>query len=295
MYKPDKKEILRQNRINVLDQGHVILVDYMGDDDAVVQAARCSYGEGTKQASDDETLIRYLMRMRHTSVFEQCVLKFHVKAPIFVFRQMHRHRTQSINELSARYSIMQDCFYVPSEDRIQKQSKVNKQGSAEKLDDYEAKKAVERFRDEQEEVYGNYREHVDEDGIARELARINLPLSTYSSMYTTINLHNLLHFLKLRMSSHAQYEIRVYADAMHELVKRVFPVSCQAFDDYVLNAITFSKHEMNLMKDILFSMIDKETLRQKVKKQLVQGEDKYNLGKRELREFRQKLGLLRNK
>lgn len=253
-------------KINVLDKGFVRLVDHMGDDAAIVQAARVSYGEGTKSVSDDENLIRYMMRNRHTSVFEQVVLKFHVKAPIFVFRQWHRHRTFSYNELSGRYSVLNDEYYIPDEDKVTFQNPTNKQGGNDDVitpfniknpKDWWDSSMFERlwdwgnyFREEQIFIRQNYEKYIN-SGMRRELARINLPVSQYSQMYATCNLHNLFHFLKLRMDSHAQYEIRVYAEAIFDLIKPKFPLACKAFEDYILNSITFSSDEVECLKKIL--------------------------------------------
>jgi thymidylate synthase (FAD) len=266
---------MKDKKIDCLDKGFVRIVDFMGSDEAIVQAARVSYGEGTKTVSDDTNLIRYMLRNKHTSVFEQVVFKFHVKAPIFVFRQWHRHRTLSINELSARYSQMKDECYVPSVDRICEQSKDNKQGSGEQLDKKKAKGIVSLFEIGQEEIFEDYKRFIDSE-VSRELARINLPVATYSEMYFTQNLHNLFHFLKLRMDGHAQFEIREYANALFELIKPIVPISCQAFDDYVLNSQTFSKEEMRLIKNSIAQNVD---FTDSV------------LSKRELAEFKTKLGI----
>lgn len=232
----------------VLDHGFVALIDVMGNDDAVVQAARVSYGKGTKKRSEDKALIRYMMRHRHTSVFEMVSFKFHIKAPIVVFRQWHRHRTSKINELSGRYSELPEECYVPEISRLQKQSVNNKQGSGDKLDCGVQKNIQELMIRDQANSFNSYRYNL-ENGLSRELARLNLPLSTYSEMYWKMDLHNLFHFLKLRMDEHAQYEIRAFATTIFELIKPIVPVSCEAFEDYVLGAVTFSKKEMELVRN----------------------------------------------
>jgi thymidylate synthase (FAD) len=227
----------------------------------------------------------------NTSVFEQCVVKLHVKAPLFVLAQWLRHRTLSANQLSARYSEMEDSFYLPSEDRIQKQSLENRQGSGECLNATEALRIIEELKDEQEVAYSIYQKRLKKDEVSRELARINLPQSLYSELYITQNLHNLLHFLRLRMDSHAQYEIRTYANAVYELIQPLFPITCEAFEDYVIYAKRFSRHELNLLKDVLSSLANEEALSKKIKAQLTLSKDKYKLSKREVREFKEKLGL----
>lgn len=271
-------------KINVLDHGHVTLVDFMGTDSSIVQAARVSYGPGTKSVSEDKQLIRYMMRHKHTSVFEQVVFKFHVKAPIFVFRQWHRHRTLSLNELSARYSVMKDECYIPAPEHICSQSNTNKQGRGNQLTEHQAEEIRGRLLTGQEEAFTDYQQFINV-GLARELARLNLPVSTYSEMYFTQNLHNLFHFLKLRMDAHAQYEIRVYANAIYELIKPIVPISCEAFEDYVLNAVTFSKEEISLLQAFLNKEEIKETLK------LSKEEFDTRLSKREIDEFKQKLGI----
>lgn len=313
---------------NVLDHGHIGLVDFMGDDSAVINAARCSYGKGTKATSSDEGLIRYLMRHWHTTPFEMCDFKFHVKAPIFVFRQWHRHRTASINEYSGRYSILDNEMYVPSYDHTAAQAVDNKQGRMNGLlipEDYEAVKEVLEYINET--TYSAYM-HLngpDEDGnqpnapdeiekrrktieagamatiqklrreqlakpederldyteadvesilrdwfiqadshqitdefpgIARELSRMVLPVATYSQMYWKANLHNIMHFLRLRADSHAQYEIRIYAEKMIELIEPYAPMSMKAFEDYRLNASTLSAMETKLLRAARTGAID---------------------------------------
>jgi thymidylate synthase (FAD) len=238
-------------QFNVLDQGFVRLIDYMGSDAAIVQAARVSYGAGTRKISEDRGLIRYLMRQRHTSPFEMVEFKFHVKLPIFVARQWIRHRTANVNELSGRYSVMKEEFYVPADENIGLQSKDNKQGRS--LDEVPPElkaKFVEWLNQTQEANFAVYQELVDA-GLARELARINLPLSLYTEWYWKIDLHNLLHFLRLRLDAHAQLEIRSYAEVMAQMVRTVCPLAYEAFEDYVLNAVTFSAPEQTALKPLL--------------------------------------------
>lgn len=256
------EEILEQ-RIKVLDHGFIRVIDYMGDDASVVQAARVSYGRGTKQVSQDRGLIRYLMRNKHMTPFEMCEIKFHIKLPIFIARQWIRHRTSSVNEYSARYSILSKEFYLPHKDILASQSKTNKQGRAqEKIPDELADDYLEIFKDNAEICYANYREMLNEDdkgntistekmGIARELARINLSLNYYTEWYWKVNLRNLLHFLSLRADSHAQYEIREYANKILDIVKLWVPYSFEAFNDYVLNAAVLSQQGLHVIRKMI--------------------------------------------
>jgi len=280
---------MKRQKINVVDKGHVTLVDYMGDDSSIVQAARVSTGGGTKTAEKDRQLIRYMMQHRHTSVFEQVIFKFHVKAPIFVIRQWHRHRTWSYNEQSGRYSELSNECYIPQEDRLQPQSSINKQGSEGWIDQELIHPILCQMADDQHDMKASYQYYLE--SISRELARINLPLSTYTEMYATVDLHNLFHFLKLRLDSHAQYEIRVYAEAIYELIKPVVPIACEAFEDYVLNAKTFSAQEMSVIANLLNAkyQIDSDD----PDKDNVPWNKAINvdLSKRELEEFKKKLGI----
>ncbi len=239
--------------IPVLDHGFIRVVDYMGDDAAVVQAARVSYGRGTRKTTEDEGLIRYLMRHHHSTPFEMCEIKYHVKLPIFIARQWIRHRTANVNEYSARYSIMDKDFYLPAPEQLALQSASNRQGRGEILDAVTAERVLGLLRDDAEQTYGHYEEMLDESGIglARELARMNLTLNTYTQWYWKTDLHNLFHFLRLRADAHAQYEIRVYAEAMLETVKAWVPLSAQAFTDYRLGAVTFSAKMMQVLKKLL--------------------------------------------
>ncbi len=256
---PKAEEIL-DKEFKVLNHGFVRLVDYMGGDDAIVQAARVSYGKGTKTVSEDRTLIRYLMRHQHTTPFEMVEFKFHVKLPIFVARQWIRHRTANVNEYSGRYSIMPEEFYVPDETAIKFQSKSNKQGrDSEEVPPEVRKRVLDILIEEQKSAFSGYQEMLDQN-IARELARINLPLSLYTQWYWKIDLHNLFHFLKLRMDKNAQYEIRMYAEKMAEIVKSVVPLAYEAFEDYVLNAVTFSKQELQLLKKYLPQNIEEKEM-----------------------------------
>lgn len=231
-----------------LDHGFVRLVDYMGDDSSIVQAARVSYGKGTKTVREDRFLIRYLMRHRHTTPFEMVEFKFHVKLPIFVARQWIRHRTANVNEYSGRYSEMKDEFYLPEPEQLRPQSKTNRQGRSEEIIETEtADKIRSEMKETQEMLFDKYTGLLD-TGLARELARINLPLSNYTEWYWKIDLHNLFHFLKLRIDPHAQYEIRVFAEKMGEIVKQIVPVAWEAFEDYMLNSVHFSGLELKVMK-----------------------------------------------
>ncbi len=234
----------------VLDHGFIRVVDYMGDDAAVVQAARVSYGRGTRKTTEDDGLIRYLMRHHHSTPFEMCEIKYHVKLPIFVARQWIRHRTANVNEYSARYSIMDKDVYIPDSAQLATQSTDNRQGRGDVLDEQTAARVLQLLRDDAEQTYSHYEEMLDENGIglARELARMNLTLNTYTQWYWKTDLHNLFHFLRLRADSHAQFEIRVYAEAMMETVKAWVPSSYAAFRDYRLGAVTFSARMLDVLK-----------------------------------------------
>ncbi|MEM7684327.1 MAG: FAD-dependent thymidylate synthase [Pseudomonadota bacterium] len=229
--------------VPVLDHGFVRVVDYMGDDAAIVQAARVSYGQGTKKSRDDSGLIRYLMRHWHSTPFEMCEIKLHVKLPVFVARQWIRHRTANVNEYSARYSILDREFYIPAPEHLAAQSTVNNQGRGSVLEGEEAAKVLEVLRDDSARSYDHYQEMLSQDGqqgLARELARMNLPANVYTQWYWKVDLHNLFHFLRLRADAHAQYEIRVYAEAICDLVKAWVPAAYAAFEDYRLTAVQFS-------------------------------------------------------
>jgi thymidylate synthase (FAD) len=235
----------------VLNKGFIRLVDYMGSDDRIVQAARVSYGKGTKSVREDKGLITYLLRNDHTSPFEQVVFTFHCKMPLFVARQWIRHRTARLNEISGRYSVMADDFYIPEPADISFQSTDNKQGRSEVEVPEELKlKIVELFKEDQKRVYENYESLLEKD-IARELARINLPLSLYTEWYWQIDLHNLFHFLRLRLDGHAQKEIRVYAEAMYEAASKVCPLAFEAFDQYIVGSVRFSSDEITALHKML--------------------------------------------
>jgi thymidylate synthase (FAD) len=240
--------------VPVLDHGFVRVVDYMGDDAAIVQAARVSYGQGTKHARDDNGLIRYLMRHWHSTPFEMCEVKFHVKLPVFVARQWIRHRTANVNEYSARYSILDREFYIPAPDALAAQSAVNNQGRGAPLEGAEAQRVLETLKSDAGRCYDHYEEMLSQDGqqgLARELARMNLPMNIYTQWYWKVDLHNLMHFLRLRADAHAQYEIRVYAEAVCELVKAWVPATWAAFEDYRLNAVQFSGPGMACLRRML--------------------------------------------
>ena len=258
---PEVEEILYEP-YPLLDHGFVRVIDYMGDDSAIVQAARVSYGRGTRMVTEDRGLIRYLMRHRHTTPFEMCEIKYHVKLPIFVARQWIRHRTANVNEYSARYSILDKEFYIPSADQLAAQSSNNRQGRGDILTGSEAKRVMEILVADSEQVYDHYEEMLNENdqggvinsnhnGLARELARMNLTLNYYTQWYWKTDLHNLLNFLSLRADPHAQYEIRVYADAMMDSVKRWVPIAAEAFSDYCLESINLSAAGLSVVKRLL--------------------------------------------
>ncbi len=272
--------------IKVLDKGFVRVVDYMGTDSSIVQAARVSYGKGTKSVNDDTALIRYLMRNKHTTPFEMCEIKFHIKCPIFVARQWLRHRTASVNEYSARYSMMSSDFYIPHEDVLLAQSSTNKQGREEKLSGEELKYVKSLVEEHTNKSYQTYQSIMNQDqlgetlnednkGLTRELSRIVLPLNIYTEFYWKIDLHNLLHFLRLRAHSHAQYEIQEYAKAMLNLVKLWVPIAYQAFVDYAMNSANFSHEELKVLK----AMLDGKDIKREDTK----------LSQREWQEFENKL------
>jgi len=246
----------------ILDHGFVRVVDYMGDDSAIVQAARVSYGRGTRQVSEDRGLIRYLMRHRHTTPFEMCEIKYHIKLPIFVARQWIRHRTANVNEYSARYSIMDKEFYIPRPEHLASQSSDNRQGRGSVLSGVEAERVFEILKSDASRAYDHYEEMLNEgkdgesldesnNGLARELARMNLTLNYYTQWYWKTDLHNLFNFLSLRADSHAQYEIRVYADAMLDTVRRWVPIATEAFSDYRLGGVSLSSAGLEVVKKML--------------------------------------------
>ena len=239
---PELEKILYE-AMPVLDHGFVRVVDYMGDDSSIVQSARVSYGKGTKKVSTDEGLIKYLMRHWHSTPFEMCEIKYHVKLPIFIARQWIRHRTANVNEYSARYSILDKEFYLPKTENLAAQSQINRQGRGDVLQGEQAKKVLSLLKNDAEQTYNNYEmmlnERYDgsvinekESGLARELARMNLTLNTYTQWYWKTDLLNLMNFLRLRADHHAQYEIRTYADAMLNTLKKWVPTTYEAFMDY---------------------------------------------------------------
>jgi thymidylate synthase (FAD) len=235
----------------VLDHGFVRVIDYMGDDAAICQAARVSYGKGTKSVQNDEGLIRYLMRHWHSTPFEMCELKLHVKLPVFVARQWIRHRTANVNEYSARYSILDREFYIPAPDKVAAQSVVNNQGRGEVLTGAEAAQVLEILKADSTRAYDNYEAMISQDGqqgLARELARMNLPANIYTQWYWKVDLHNLFHFLRLRADAHAQYEIRVYADEMCKLVADWVPFAYRAFEDYRMGGATLSATALDCVR-----------------------------------------------
>jgi thymidylate synthase (FAD) len=278
---PELEEIL-YTPLPVLDHGFVRVVDYMGDDGAIVQAARVSYGRGTRKVSEDKGLIHYLMRHRHSTPFEMCEIKLHVKLPIFVARQWIRHRTANVNEYSARYSILDNEFYLPAPAQLAAQSAANRQGRGEVLEGEEAAHVLELLRDDSRRQYAHYMEMLNESetgeatdpgrsGLARELARMGLTLNFYTQWYWKVDLHNLMHFLSLRADAHAQYEIRVYADSMLEVMRRWVPLCHEAFLQHRLHAVTLSAAALAAVK----RMIAGEKLTQ----------ESSGLGKREWREL----------
>ncbi len=254
-------EDLLYKPFSLLDHGFIRVIDYMGDDSAVVQAARVSYGAGTKKVREDRGLIRYLIRHRHTTPFEMCEIKFHVKLPIFVARQWIRHRTANINEYSARYSILDKEFYVPSPENLARQSSTNRQGRGLVLEGEQAARVMKILHEDATRAHEHYRQMMsgsdgdgieeDPDGLARELARMNLTLNFYTQWYWKVNLHNLMHFLSLRSDAHAQYEIRVYADLMLEILKEWVPFTFEAFSDYRLGAVELSAQALAVVKRMM--------------------------------------------
>jgi thymidylate synthase (FAD) len=275
----------------VLDHGFVALKDYMGGDISIEEMARNSYGKGTRKSSDTRKLLRYLFRKRHTSPFERCELVFHLGLPIFVMRQLIRHRTASLNEYSGRYSVMPLLFYTPQRDQVCHQSAINKQGRAEPvgtttfaeiMDDLQASRLVDR----------NFYEEMLEHDVARETARIELPLSTYTYCYWKMDLKNLLHLIGLRADSHAQWEIRQYADVMAGLVQRVAPLTLDAFQDYQMNAVTFCQAEMAALRTLAHfhaSPIAWENPHPDVKRDVNQVLADYGIESREAAEFWEKI------
>jgi len=282
---PELEKVLYE-AIPVLDHGFIRVIDYMGDDSSIVQSARVSYGKGTKKVSTDEGLIKYLMRHRHSTPFEMCEIKYHVKLPIFIARQWIRHRTANVNEYSARYSILDKEFYLPAKEQLAAQSQSNRQGRGDVLQGKQAEEVLNILKDDATRTYENYEKllnerfdgtKIDENkvGLARELARMNLTLNTYTQWYWKTDLLNLLNFLFLRADNHAQYEIRVYADKMLETVKKWVPITYQAFMDYRVGAAEISSKGLKVIK----SMISGKRI----------GQEESGLSKREWNELMEKL------
>ena len=282
---PELEKVLYE-AIPVLDHGFIRVIDYMGDDSSIVQSARVSYGKGTKKVSTDEGLIKYLMRHRHSTPFEMCEIKYHVKLPIFIARQWIRHRTANVNEYSARYSILDKEFYLPAKEQLAAQSQSNRQGRGDVLQGKQAEEVLNILKDDATRTYDNYEKllnerfdgtTIDENkvGLARELARMNLTLNTYTQWYWKTDLLNLLNFLFLRADNHAQYEIRVYADKMLETVKRWVPITYQAFMDYRVGAAEISSKGLKVIQ----SMISGKRV----------GQEESGLSKREWNELMEKL------
>jgi thymidylate synthase (FAD) len=259
---PALEKILNE-RLPVLDEhGFVRVIDYMGDDAAIVQAARVSYGRGTKHVNEDKGLINYLMRHRHTTPFEMCEIKYHVKLPIFVARQWIRHRTANVNEYSARYSVLDKEFYLPAPEHLAAQTTTNGQGRGKPIDTAAARRVLDLLRDDAERAYHNYKAMLNEPnvdgrydpswpGLARELARMNLSLNFYTQWYWKTDLHNLMHFLSLRADPHAQYEIRAYAEVILDTLKRWVPMTHGAFLEYQMNAATISATGLAVIRRLL--------------------------------------------
>jgi len=258
---PELEKVLYE-AIPILDHGFIRVIDYMGDDTSIVQAARVSYGKGTKKVSTDSGLIKYLMRHWHSTPFEMCEIKYHIKLPIFIARQWIRHRTANVNEYSARYSILDKEFYLPSPKHLAAQSKNNRQGRGDVLEGQQAKKVLDLLKNDAEQTYNNYETMLNEkydgtvidentNGLARELARMNLTLNTYTQWYWKTDLLNLMNFLRLRADHHAQYEIRTYADAMLETVKKWVPITYEAFMDYRVGGTEVSSKGKKIIQKLI--------------------------------------------
>ena len=258
----EELENILYEAIPILDHGFIRVIDYMGDDTSIVQAARVSYGKGTKKVSTDSGLIKYLMRHWHSTPFEMCEIKYHVKLPIFIARQWIRHRTANVNEYSARYSILDKEFYLPSVENLAAQSQNNRQGRGDVLTGDQAKKVLDLLKKDAEQTYDNYETMLNERydgsvidekqvGLARELARMNLTLNTYTQWYWKTDLLNLMNFLRLRADHHAQYEIRAYADAMLDTVKKWVPITYEAFMDYRVGGTEVSSNGKEIIKKLI--------------------------------------------
>ena len=282
-----KLENILYKSFKILDKGFIRVIDYMGDDSSIVQAARVSYGKGTKKLNEDKNLINYLLSHKHSTPFEMNEIKFHVKLPIFVARQGIRHRTANVNEYSARYSILESEFYLPHQNNIQAQAKSNNQGREDQLNDSETKEYLELINKNCKQSFTDYRHLLNENddgkiinhnktGVARELARMVLPLNTYTEWYWKIDLHNLMHFLSLRFDYHAQYEIRVYAEKMLTILKRWVPITYEAFLNHRLENITLSKNGVDYIKNLIHGNKNK----------------KIKISKREEKELKSKFDLI---
>ena len=258
---PELEKVLYE-AIPVLDHGFIRVIDYMGDDSSIVQSARVSYGKGTKKVSTDEGLIRYLMRHWHSTPFEMCEIKYHVKLPIFIARQWIRHRTANVNEYSARYSILDKEFYIPAKEQLSAQATNNRQGRGDLITGQQADEVLKILKDDAVRTYDNYEKMLNErfdgtiidekkSGLARELARMNLTLNSYTQWYWKTDLLNLMNFLFLRGDSHAQYEIRVYAEKMLETVKKWVPITHAAFLDYRVGAAHLSSKGLKIVKSMI--------------------------------------------
>ncbi len=281
-----QNEIINDSRyVPIHNGGFVGLIDHMGSDQSIEQAARVSYSKGTRQTQDTRNLLRYLMRHLHTSPFEMAQTQWHVRLPIFVARQWIRHRTGSCNETSLRYSEANDDFYIPTPEYVKAQSKNNKQGRAGDLDPDVVAKYIADIDFQSKQAYHRYEQHL-EDGVARELGRMELPVNLYTEWYWRFDLHNLMHFLKLRMDPHAQKEIQDYAIAMYNLAKEKFPISMEAFNDYILHSARFSRHELTLLK----KMVKSSNLTTPADdKQLL---EETGMSRREMNEFLSKLEII---
>ena len=277
------------NLIKCLNHGFVRLVDSMGDDQRIVDTARVSYGKGTKKLSEDKSLIAYLIEHKHTSPLEQVVFTFHIKMPIFIARQHLRHRTARANEYSGRFSEMADEYYVPPASRMKFQSKSNKQGSDSETIEH-ADNWVSEINHNAESTFNLYKDLLD-TGLARETARINLPLSTYTQFYWQMDLHNLMHYIKLRMDSHAQEEIRVYAKAMLQLIRPIVPLAVEAYEEYSFGSVTFSKTEMRILRELLALSVDEDGALQNWKPLIKMAAYNNDWSERRTNAFIEKIGL----
>jgi thymidylate synthase (FAD) len=265
-----KLEKVLYKSFKALDHGFVRVIDYMGNDSSIVQAARVSYGKGTKQLNQDKSLINYLLSHRHSTPFEMNEIKFHVKLPIFVARQWIRHRTANVNEYSARYSILDNEFYIPNSKELKPQSKTNNQGRSGDLDENEKKMYMRVLRENSKDSFQKYnfllnqnddeaKPDLDRQGLTRELSRIVLPLNSYTQWYWKIDLHNFMHFLALRFDEHAQYEIRVYAEIMMNLMKKWVPLTYEAFLKNRLDSLVLSSEAIKFIKNKFHGKSNKET------------------------------------